>query len=64
MRCLARIASPSSGGEGAVIKIFYTTSGLSEALYNSLDEESMIAGDSSSPGTARRSRRARQIVSY
>lgn len=64
VRCLARMAGPNQIGDGTIIKVLFTSSGLSDALCHVLDEEFMVSCDSSSPGTARRSRRARQVVSY
>lgn len=62
--CLDRLARADSAGEGTVVKILFTSSGLSEALFHFVDEESIIACDSSPLGAPNRPRRSRQVITY
>lgn len=63
VQCFARLANPLTGDEGTVIKVLFTTSGLSEVLLDLLDEDCVIACNSSS-GPAKKRGRPRQIISY
>lgn len=62
--CLGRLARADSAGEGTVVKVLFTSSGLSEPLFHLVDEESIIACDSSPLGAPNRPRRRRQAISY
>lgn len=66
VRCLARLTDPSPDfrEEEMVIKVLFTTYGVSEPLCNLLDHESMITCDVSSPATPTKARRSRQVISY
>lgn len=64
VNCLGRMADPGSTGEERIVKVLFTTSGLSHVLCNLINEEDMVACDASTHGGGKRSRRGRQVLSY
>lgn len=64
VRCLTRIVRSASPGGERIIKVLFTTSGLSDTLYHELDEGDIITCGSSASRVGRRSTQARQFVLY
>ncbi|KPM38460.1 hypothetical protein AK830_g8093 [Neonectria ditissima] len=63
VRCLARMTNPAAVGEERMVKVLFTTMGLSETLCRLLDREDMVSCSTSSPRGARRMPRARRVIS-
>lgn len=64
VNCFVRMANPVSTDEEGIVKVLFTSSGLSDVLCNLINEEDMVACDSSTPGGGKRARRGRQVLSY
>jgi hypothetical protein len=58
------VSSSSSEGDGRVVKVLFTTAGLSGPLCRELDDKDLVSCDTPSPGVMGRHRRAGQTVSF
>jgi hypothetical protein len=63
LTCFKQLVDSGSDGD-YVVKVLFTTAGLSGSLCQALDERDIVPCDVSSPGERRRSGRGRQVILY